>query len=146
MIQTNIDANKLAELVKRASSFEHTVMVMNTPNKNGRIYPTDIVLAALAKIQYPLFGCFMDDLQYGNIPLDKITHEVLGIRIDGDNVIARIVILKALPHGMILQHLTDQLGEQDYRTAGQCLVDPHTGLVSGFSIISIGALLRGQGA
>ena len=146
MIDTHITPDRLARLQKEASAFEHVVLVTDVPNQNGRTYPKNVVVDAVSRVTYPLFGTFMSDLSGGSIPLDKISHEVLDLRIVGDQLIAKITILKNLQYGKVLQNLTDAVGEQDYRVAGQCLVDPVTGIVSGFYLLSIGALARGTGA
>jgi len=144
MIETQISPDLLTGLRERAHSFEAVVMRLDTPNKNGRTYPTDVMVNALAKVQYPVLGCFMDDLNQGFIPLNHVSHKVLDMRIDGDQVIARILILPALPHGKVLQSIYDLTGA-DFRTAGQAMVDPN-GVVTQFHFLSIGALPKGKGA
>lgn len=145
MIKTPISPGTLAGLQERANTFEHVVLVLNVPNKNGRTYPTDVVYAALSSVVFPIFGCFMSDLHGGTIPLERVTHIVNSMRIEDDKVIASLRILDQLPQGAVLRALTDRLGEHDYRTSGLCTVDPNN-VVSKFDFLTIGALAPGQGA
>lgn len=145
MIKTPIAPDVLYYLQERANTFEHVVLVLNTPNKNGRTYPTDVVYDALSSTRFPIFGCFMDDLRAGTIPLDRVTHIVNSIRIEDDKVIASLRILDQLPQGAVLRALTNATGEQDYRTSGMCTVDPNN-VVTKFDFLTIGALPPGQGA
>ena len=146
-MQTVISIDKLAELRIRARATDHVVLVMNTPNKNGRIYPTDVVTTALSKVTFPILGCWMGDVSNGSIPLHQVSHQVLDMWIDGDNVMAKTATLDTLQGRLI-----DQLGA-DFRTAGICMLSgsPTTSgssvfTVSDLTLISVCAVTKGQGS
>lgn len=140
MIQSNISPDVLEQLVERASATEHFVLRMDTPNKNGRTYPSDVVADALAKFQLPVFGTHMDYMNAGSIQHDKVSHKVLSMRIVGDELFATIVPLKT-PYGDTLE----QMGEVEYRTASLCNIDAN-GIVSDLHFLSVAWVMKGMGS
>lgn len=148
MIRSKITREALERLValalERAQTFERTVLVMDAPNRNGRTYPAGEVAAALSRVRYPVIGCFMQDLAGASIPLDRATHAVTGMRLDGDRVVASIRVLDT-PHGAVLRHLTSTVGEMDYRVSGIGDIG-QDGVVSNFQFVSVGVCAPGSGA
>jgi hypothetical protein len=140
MIQSNISPDLLEQLIERASATEHFVLRMDTPNKNGRTYPSDVVADALAKFQLPVFGTHMDYMSAGSIQLDKVSHKVLSMRIVGDELFATVVQLNT-PHGDVLE----QMGEVEYRTAGLCNINS-AGIVSDLQFLTVAWVMKGMGS
>ncbi len=133
-------------------------MTLGVPNKNGRLYTHDVISKAVAVYTAKIngldhnakFGGFMGELDKstGMLDLSKITHFVESIRIEGDEVIAKIQVLNTR-HGQILQGMLDQ-DDVEFRTGGHCDYAPRTAsgilTVRNFTLLGIHALPKGMGS
>ena len=90
------------------------VITVDTPNHNGRVYPRAEMERAIDKFndrlpEHPLFG----ELGYGpaldgtSISLDRVSHKVDKMFIEGDNVMAKITVMDT-PMGNILKTLCEE--------------------------------------
>lgn len=81
----------------------------NVKNQNGRIYPRDILVKEIAKYieNFVNENRALGELDHPESPivsLERVSHKILSIRWDGDNVIGEIEILPT-PNGNILKTL-----------------------------------------
>jgi hypothetical protein len=89
----------------------------DTKNRNGRIYPRDVMEQAVAKYvdEQVSKDRAVGELNHPEGPtvnLDKVSHKITELKIEGSNVMGRASILNT-PNGMIVKGLLDggvQLG------------------------------------
>ena len=120
-----------------------TVLRVDHPNSNKRIYPRAVIEKAITEIDGPLLGEFFDGTWSRPIPsqLDKASHEVTKIYLDGDYLMAEIKPLNT-PQGRLLKNLLCDKAEFSFRPAGTasgCRVDLYGNCVIGrnYKFVSI---------
>ena len=90
---------------------EGIFMQANKPNRNGRMYPREILEAACDKYvtEQVSKGRAVGELNHPEGPtinLDKVSHKITELNWDGDNVVGKATILDT-PMGKIVQGLLD---------------------------------------
>ena len=90
---------------------EGIFMQANKPNRNGRMYPREILEAACSKYvtEQVSKGRAVGELNHPEGPtinLDKVSHKITELKWDGDNVVGKATILDT-PMGKIVQGLLD---------------------------------------
>jgi hypothetical protein len=90
---------------------EGIFMQANKPNRNGRMYPREILEAACNKYvtEQVSKGRAVGELNHPEGPtinLDKVSHKITELKWDGDNVVGKATILDT-PMGKIVQGLLD---------------------------------------
>lgn len=90
---------------------EGIFMQANKPNRNGRMYPREILEAACDKYvtEQVSKGRAVGELNHPEGPtinLDKVSHKITELKWDGDNVVGKATILDT-PMGKIVQGLLD---------------------------------------
>lgn len=97
---------------KRSYFIEGVFMQGNTKNRNGRVYPTDVLREKLEDYQRDFivkkrsFG----ELGHPNSPslnLERVSHLITEIRQEGDNFIGRAKVLDT-PYGQIVKNFIDE--------------------------------------
>jgi len=115
----NEDLKYLAEDVdgERKMMIEGIFMQAEKQNRNGRVYPRDILEKAVDKYESAqvLKGRAVGELGHPDSPtvnLDRVSHRITELHWDGDNVIGRAQVLET-PMGKIVRGLMEgdvQLG------------------------------------
>ena len=90
---------------------EGIFMQANKPNRNGRMYPREILEAACDKYvtEQVSKGRAVGELNHPEGPtinLDKVSHKITELKWDGDNVVGKATILDT-PMGKIVQCLLE---------------------------------------
>lgn len=90
---------------------EGIFMQANKPNRNGRMYPREILERACDKYvtEQVSKGRAVGELNHPEGPtinLDKVSHKITELKWDGDNVVGKATILDT-PMGKIVQGLLD---------------------------------------
>lgn len=96
---------------------EGIFMQSEKQNRNGRVYPREVLKSAMSKYQTEQVkkGRAVGELGHPDSPtinLDRVSHKITDLRWDGDNVIGKAEILET-PMGQIVRGLMDgevQLG------------------------------------
>jgi hypothetical protein len=102
-------------------------MQSNTKNKNGRIYPKQIMENEVSRYnkEFVSTNRAVGELNHPDTPsvnLDKVSHKITELRMDGNNVIGKAQIIETLPMGAIAKGLLEagvQLGVSS-RAVGSC--------------------------
>jgi hypothetical protein len=113
------------------------ILELNVPNKNGRIYTTEAVQAAIEQTKgRDIFGSigYPDDFN-GTVNLERVSHRAVNIRIEDGDVFADIKIMNT-PNGKILKQLEGADVPLHFRPAGFANIAAD-GTVSDYQIISI---------
>jgi hypothetical protein len=91
----------------------------DVPNKNGRLYPlavlNDIVTACASRTLFGMIGPFT--INTANVDLDRVSHVVENLRVDGDVLKGEVRILDT-PMGKIMKSLEEAGIPLHFRTAG----------------------------
>ena len=90
---------------------EGIFMQANKPNRNGRMYPREILESAVNKYvtEQVSKGRVVGELNHPEGPtinLDKVSHKITELKWDGNNVVGKATILDT-PMGLIVQGLLD---------------------------------------
>lgn len=90
---------------------EGIFMQANKPNRNGRMYPREILESAVNKYvtEQVSKGRAVGELNHPEGPtinLDKVSHKITELSWDGNNVVGKATILDT-PMGLIVQGLLD---------------------------------------
>ena len=90
---------------------EGIFMQANKPNRNGRMYPRDILEAAVSKYDAEQVskGRAVGELNHPEGPtinLDKVSHKITELKWDGNNVVGKATVLDT-PMGKIVQGLLE---------------------------------------
>lgn len=128
-----------------------TVLNLNQPNKNGRIYTTETVAAALTKyaatidLKQAVGELVLEDtiLIGSTVNLSNVSHIVENAEIDGDHLIADIRVLRTTA-GEQLAYLL-QLDKIAFRPRGLGKIDSNQ-RVTDYEFISIDAVLIDRAA
>lgn len=113
----------------------------NVRNANQRIYPLEEIKRAVNKLQediknnVPILGeCdHPSDLK---INLDRVTHQIVDIHMDGPNGIGKLKILPT-PMGKLVEAMITSGVRLGVSSRGSGEVNESTGHVSGFDIITV---------
>lgn len=71
---------------------KEVILELNTPNKNGRIYSSTHIEPNLNRLYYGQFGIPSSDWDRP-VQVDKITHKVENLRIEGDHLIGDVTFM-----------------------------------------------------
>ena len=92
---------------------EYEILTLNEWTGNGHIYSTEEMNRTIAKFKdrkKPLLCTIDSDIDkngfFDKVQLDKVSHEVTDLRIEGNKMYATIRVLNT-PHGMVMQQLLD---------------------------------------
>lgn len=112
------------------------VITTDVPNRNGRIYPQDVVKQAMDEFskRLPVLGEF-EQSQSLTINMDRISHTIEEVYMEGDDMMACIKVLDT-PMGNILNQLRSAGVEVFPQSRGSGRVDEN-GVVLDFSISTI---------
>jgi hypothetical protein len=96
---------------KKATFIEGIFMQAEKKNRNGRVYPKQILFDAVEKyvIEQVNNGRAVGELDHPEGPqinLDKVSHKITELRFDGDNVVGKAQILNT-PMGKIVEGLIE---------------------------------------
>tara|TARA_Y100000389_G_scaffold48751_2_gene44137 strand:+ start:6518 stop:7153 length:636 start_codon:yes stop_codon:yes gene_type:complete len=108
------DVQVITEAKKDGSKkyiIEGIFMQANKPNRNGRMYPREILESAVNKYvtEQVSKGRAVGELNHPEGPtinLDKVSHKITELSWDGNNVVGKATILDT-PMGLIVQGLLD---------------------------------------
>lgn len=114
------------------------IMILETPNKQGRIYKSEDIAVAISKRSGPLW-CHIDNPENAQINVEKIAAEATNLRIEGDTVVADIRILTT-PSGRIISDLETNKIDMAYRIWGHGQLNPRNREISDFTIRGIAIL------
>ena len=114
------------------------IMILDTPNKQGRIYKSEDVAMAISKYTGPLW-CHIDNPENFQINMEKIAAEATNLRIEDNAVVADIKLLSTPSGKMVAAMVEDSIGIA-YRTWGHGVIDPITKEISDFTICGIAIL------
>jgi hypothetical protein len=126
------------------------ILKLDTPNKNGHIYPTPVVLEALAARQKeggPVLGLlgFSDT---GGLDTKKVAFKVTNFEVKDGQLHGTVKFLNT-PLGRVAQDLvagnSEFKNDYAYSVAGTGVVDKF-GVISDFKIISVSLLPKEQKA
>lgn len=98
---------------------KQVIMVADTPNKNGHIYPEDAIRKAVAKLKMPAYGQVgMPDLSHGcSMDINHISHTVDAVWVEDGKLMGSITVLDT-PRGELLTNLLTEGVHIDFRIAG----------------------------
>lgn len=113
------------------------IMILDTPNKNGRIYKSDAIAMAISNHTAPLW-CHIDHPIDSQIDMGNVVAEATNLRIDSNTVVADIKMLMTPSSAMIAGLL--ESGDAVYRAWGHGILDPITLEVSDFTICGVSIL------
>jgi len=115
-------------------------------NHNGRIYPSEEIRKAVRQINElisrgeSVFG-EADHPDTLNINLDRISHMVVEMWMDGSNGCGKLKIIDT-PMGNIVKAIISSGGKLGVSSRGSGNVDSYTGRVSDFEIVTIDIVAR----
>jgi len=125
---------------------EKIIGQVDIPNKNNRVYPREMMANIIAKVNEGDTGLFgqIDMPSHERVALDKVSHIVRELRIDGNDIVGHVAILKT-PQGEILEQLIKLGIPVDFRMHGYADVHEKDGIymVENFKLISVNAVLDG---
>ena len=101
---------------------EGIFMQANKPNRNGRMYPRDILEAAVSKYDAEQVskGRAVGELNHPEGPtinLDKVSHKITELKWDGNNVVGKATVLDT-PMGKSVQGLLEGEGQVGVSSRG----------------------------
>jgi hypothetical protein len=104
------------------SKYLATVLKVDSPNSNKRIYPRKVVEKAIKEYldNNPMLGGLgqLGMTTDAKIHFDKASHFVRNLYFEGDYLKAEIEVLKKLPDGKVLQSMLDHNVGVSFRTSG----------------------------
>lgn len=111
-------------------------------NLNGRIYPRYEIENAVKSLQEQIqkHGSVLGELDHPDtlvINVDKVSHCIDEIRMEGNNGIGKMKILSKVPRGKIVEGLLEEGIPLGVSSRGSGNVDEYTSKVSDFEIITI---------
>lgn len=118
----------------------------NVKNHNGRIYPVEEIRKAVNHIKSliangeTIFG-EADHPDTLNINLDRISHMIVDMWMDGNNGCGKLKIIDT-PVGNIVKTIIECGGKLGVSSRGSGNVDRYTGIVSDFEIVTIDIVAR----
>jgi hypothetical protein len=126
--------------MKKEKELTVDILTLNEPTINGRIYTEKTLENALNDINQKsgIYGCFGDDVTYGVVPVDKISHLVEKVWIEGSTLKAQIKILET-PPGKILDQV---LSHVEFKPVGFGKIDSETGIVSDYRLAYVTAHIK----
>jgi hypothetical protein len=123
--------------------FTVVIETLDTPNRNGRIYTKESMVKTIGKKSEILGGIGMF-VENGMMNLEKVSHTVTNLRIEGDKLIGEITILKTPMGGVLRGALINDIDCVRFAIRGNGVID-HDGVVHDFSVISIDAITQENG-
>jgi hypothetical protein len=120
------------------------VGTVDTPNRNYRVYPRKLIEKAIAEYRKQIdekraLGELVNDCYSSTVCLSNVSHLVTDLRVEGNNVVADIQVLKT-PKGLVLQDLLDA-EQAEFVTRG--LGDLNDGKVVGnYQLVSVDAVVK----
>jgi hypothetical protein len=117
-----------------------TFMQAEIENRNGRIYKLDEMTAAVNSMRQQIndFGGVFGELDHPDtitINMDRISHAIKDIYMDGNNVVGKAQLLDT-PMGMIAQELSKSGVRYGVSSRGAGVVS-EGGMVSGFNLVTV---------
>jgi hypothetical protein len=94
------------------------LLTLNNPNKNGRVYSTEVIQQMLDNcVNEPILGelasielyADLNSIEYQTVDTSKVSHRIDNVRIEGDNLIGDVTILKT-PMGITLIDILTNIG------------------------------------
>jgi len=120
-------------------------MEANNRNRNGRIYDLEEMKAQVEKIndQAKQGRFVLGELDHPNnltIKLENVSHKIVELRIEGNQVYGKAEILDKHPKGAILRSLVDSGIQVGVSSRGAGSMNESTGKVSNFNLITVDAV------
>lgn len=117
-----------------------TYMQAEIENRNGRTYSLNEMVAAVSQMKQQIneFGGVFGELDHPDtitINMDRISHAIKDIYMDGNNVIGKAELLNT-PMGLIAQELSRSGVRYGVSSRGAGVVN-EGGMVSGFNLVTI---------
>lgn len=103
---------EVSEDGKKCHFIEGIFMQFDTKNRNGRIYPKDILLNEVKRYssEYVTTSRALGELGHPSGPsvnLERVSHMIKTLKEDGNNIIGKAKILDT-PYGLIVKNLIDE--------------------------------------
>lgn len=119
------------------------VAIADVPNKNCRTYPLSEMESIVKQCaeKKTLFGELGMPKEYRGIDLQRVSHEITNVHLDGGVLRANIKVLET-PMGKVLKEILSSGASVDYRLSGLGNLSKD-GLVTDFQFISINAVNDG---
>ena len=118
-------------------TFTASIINCNTPDKYGRIYPTDVIQKAIDKIDYSLLGV-LGVSEGMEIPLGDVAFIVSNLAINGDDILIGDVRVLNTQKGYQMKTILKDL---EFKPAGTGICDKD-GKVSEYRLLYISAILK----
>ena len=122
---------------------KQTIMIVDSPNANGRIYPKEEIEKAIKVLQEPLL-CTLGGNIDSSIDLSKVVGQITDVRFEGDKVVGTFRALKT-HSATILEGMLSRMVEVSYSPVGFCNIGEN-GIISDYYLTSISIVLKGEGA
>jgi hypothetical protein len=113
-LNDNIDVQVITEGVGENKQYyiEGVFLQGNIKNKNGRIYPRDVLQNETRRYidEYVKTNRALGELGHPTNPsinLDRVSHKIISLKEDGDNIVGRAKIMDT-PFGKIVKSLMDE--------------------------------------
>ena len=119
-------------------TFTATIMKIDTPNLNNRVYTKDAAETAIQKIQGPMRGMIGMPNSTLEIDLDKVSHTCDDFRLNDDGSVSCSVTILDTPQGKLLHDLVNVPGT-GFRSAGTALMQQADGVyeIKDFTFLSV---------
>ena len=116
---------------KKELVIEGVFMQANQKNRNGRIYPREVLEAAVDKYtnEQVSRGRAVGELNHPEGPtinLDKVSHKITDLKWDGNNVVGKATVLNT-PMGQIVQGLMEGGVQLAVSSRGMGSLEPRNG-------------------
>ena len=117
---------------KKELVIEGVFMQANQKNRNGRIYPREVLEAAVDKYtnEQVSRGRAVGELNHPEGPtinLDKVSHKITDLKWDGNNVVGKATVLNT-PMGQIVQGLMEGGVQLAVSSRGMGSLEPRNGI------------------
>lgn len=112
---------------------------LDQPNKNGRIYPTAAMEAAIAQIKDPLMGTIGELTSV--VDLSQVAFMASNLRIEDGKLLGEINITQT-PKGYVLEQV---ISEMAFRTVGTGVVG-EDGVVRDYQLTCVAAVPKDEAA
>ena len=137
------EANIITETFKdKKDTYLHGIfMQAEQKNRNNRIYPLDEMVNAVSSMNEHIqqYGGLFGELDHPenrlSIAMDRISHVITELRMDGNNVIGKAKLLET-PMGLIAKEIAKSGARYGVSSRGAGQVN-ESGIVSGFRLVTV---------
>ena len=137
------EANIITETFKdkKDTYLQGIFMQAEQKNRNNRIYPLDEMVNAVSSMNEHIqqYGGLFGELDHPenrlSIAMDRISHVITELRMDGNNVIGKAKLLET-PMGLIAKEIAKSGARYGVSSRGAGQVN-ESGIVSGFRLVTV---------